>query len=47
MIDFGVDLEIGDDGADDLVVRAFAPIENLQLVFEDIEQPLDVAMFSV
>ena len=45
MVELRVDLEIGDDAADHFVIRAAGVIENIQLMLENVEQPLDVAVF--
>lgn len=47
VIDLGIDLEIRNDGANDLVVRPFGATKNIQFMFEDIEQPSYVAMLSI
>jgi len=38
-------LEVVDDRADDLVIRAFAAIEHTQLAFKDAKQAFNVAVF--
>ena len=46
MIQLRVNLEVANNRADDLVIRFVAAVEDLQLTFKDVEQPLDVAMLS-
>ena len=45
MIHFRVDFEIADNRANDLVVGAISPVENLKLPLEDDKQLLNIAMF--
>src|SRR6516165_2229654 len=44
VIGIGIDLEIGDNRVDNLVVGAPAASEDGQLSFKNEEQPLDIAM---
>jgi hypothetical protein len=44
MIHFRVDLEIADNRANNLVVGAVSPVENLEFPLKDGKQLLDIAM---
>jgi len=45
MVDIGIDLEIGNNCPDNLVVRPLSAIKNAQLLLKHKEQLFDVAMF--
>ncbi len=47
VVQFSVDFEVRNNGADDLVVRLVCAIENIKLVFEDREQPFNIAVLPV